>query len=46
MAPPLAALDAGALIFKREFFGYSVDLAVAGAASLLGRYRQYRQAKT
>jgi GTPase len=41
----LAALDAGALILKREFSGDSVDLAVAGPASLLGRYRKYRQAK-
>ena len=41
----LAALDAGALILKREFSGDFVDLAVAGPASLLGRYRKYRQAK-
>jgi GTPase len=41
----LAALDAGALILKREFSGDFVDLAVAGPASLLERYRQYRQAK-
>jgi GTPase len=41
----LAALDAGALILKREFSGDSVDLAVAGPASLLGRYRKYRHAK-
>jgi GTP-binding protein HflX len=41
----LAALDAGALILKREFAGESVDLAVAGPASLLGRYREYRRAK-
>ena len=39
----LAALDAGALILKREFSGDFVDLAVAGPASLLGRYRQYGQ---
>jgi GTPase len=39
----LAALDAGALILKREFSGDFVDLAVAGPASLLARYRQYRQ---
>lgn len=38
----LAALDAGALILKREFSGDSVGLAVAGPASLLGRYRKYR----
>ncbi len=41
----LAALDAGALILKREFSGDFVDLAVAGPASLLGRYRKYRQLK-
>jgi GTPase len=41
----LAALDAGALILKREFTGDLVDLAVAGPASLLARYRQYRQAE-
>jgi GTPase len=38
----LAALDAGALIQKREFADDSVDLAVAGPASLLGRYQRYR----
>ena len=42
----LAALDAGALIFKREFSGDLVDLTVAGPASLLARYRQYRHAQT
>jgi GTP-binding protein HflX len=42
----LAALEAGALILKREFSGDFVDLAVAGPASLLARYRQYRKAKT
>jgi GTPase len=42
----LAALDAGALILKREFSGDFVDLTVAGPASLLARYRQYRKAKT
>jgi GTP-binding protein HflX len=41
----LAALDAGALILHREFSGDSVDLLVAGPASLLGRYRQYREGK-
>ena len=41
----LAALDAGALILKREFSGDSVELAVAGPASLLARYRRYRDAK-
>jgi GTP-binding protein HflX len=41
----LAALDAGALILKREFSGDFVDLAVAGPASLLARYRQYRKVK-
>jgi GTPase len=38
----LAALEAGGLIQKRAFSGESVCLAVAGPASLLGRYRQYR----
>ena len=42
----LAALEAGALILKREFSGDLVDLAVAGPASLLARYRQYRQSTT
>jgi GTP-binding protein HflX len=42
----LAALEAGALILKREFSGDFVDLAVAGPASLLARYRQYRQSTT
>ncbi len=42
----LAALDAGALILKREFSGDSVALAVAGPASLLGRYRRFRRTKT
>jgi GTPase len=40
----LAALDAGALIHKREFVENSVSLAVAGPASLLGRYQRYRSA--
>ncbi len=39
----LAALEAGALIMKREFAGDFVDLSVEGPASLLGRYREYRQ---
>jgi GTP-binding protein HflX len=39
----LAALDAGALILKREFSGDFAHLAVSGPASLLGRYRQYRR---
>ena len=42
----LAALDAGALILKREFSGDLVDLTVAGPASLLARYRQYRHLQT
>ena len=41
----LAALDAGALILKREFSGNFVHLAVSGPASLLGRYRQYRRTR-
>jgi len=42
----LAALEAGALILKREFSGDFVDLEVAGPTSLLGRYPQYRRAST
>ena len=38
----LAALGAGALIREQEFVGNSVVMTVAGPASLLGRYRQYR----
>jgi len=38
----LAALGAGALIRKQEFIGNTVAMTVAGPASLLGRYRQYR----
>jgi GTP-binding protein HflX len=40
----LAALDAGAVIQKREFSGDFVHLAVAGPASLLGRFQQFRHA--
>ncbi|HZD50658.1 MAG TPA: GTPase HflX [Silvibacterium sp.] len=38
----LAALGAGALIRRREFIGDTVSMTVAGPASLLGRYRQFR----
>ena len=38
----LAALGAGALIRDREFIGNVVSMTVAGPASLLGRYRQFR----
>jgi len=38
----LAALGAGTLIRDREFIGNTVAMTVAGPASLLGRYRQYR----
>ena len=38
----LAALGAGALIREQEFMGNTVAMTVAGPASLLGRYRQYR----
>lgn len=37
-----AALEAGALIQTRDFSGDWVDLAVAGPASLLGRFQRYR----
>jgi GTP-binding protein HflX len=39
----LAALDAGALVQEREFAGEFVHLAVAGPASLLARFQQYRR---
>ena len=38
----LAALGAGALVREREFAGNCVRMTVAGPASLLGRYRQFR----
>lgn len=38
----LAALGAGAVIREREFVGNSVRMTVAGPASLLGRYREFR----
>lgn len=38
----LAALGAGAVLRDREFIGNSVKMTVAGPASLLGRYREYR----
>ena len=38
----LAALGAGALIREQEFVANTVAMTVAGPASLLGRYRQYR----
>jgi GTPase len=41
----LAALGAGAVIREREFVGNLVAMSVAGPASLLGRYRQYRTDK-
>lgn len=41
----LAALDAGAVVRARKFSANSVHLVIAGPASLLGRYRKYRQIK-
>jgi GTP-binding protein HflX len=38
----LAALGAGALLREREFRDNSVRITVAGPASLLGRYREFR----
>lgn len=38
----LAALGAGAVIREREFVGNSVRMTVAGPASLLGRYREFK----
>jgi GTP-binding protein HflX len=39
----LAALEAGAVIRDREYQGNLVSMTVAGPASLLGRYRRFRQ---
>lgn len=38
----LAALGAGALLRERQFIGNTVRMTVAGPASLLGRYREFR----
>jgi GTPase len=38
----LAALGAGAVLRDREFIGNNVRMTVAGPASLLGRYREFR----
>ena len=38
----LAALGAGAVIREREFVGNSVRMTVAGPASLLGKYREFK----
>ena len=40
----LAALEAGAVINDREYEGNLVRMMVTGPASLLGRYRRFRQA--
>jgi GTP-binding protein HflX len=39
----LAALEAGAVIGKREYEGNLVRMTIAGPASLLGRYRRFRK---
>jgi len=39
----LSALEAGAVISEREYEGNLVRMRVAGPASLLGRYRQFRK---
>jgi len=39
----LAALEAGAMIHNRQYEGNLVLMNVAGPASLLGRYRRFRQ---
>jgi GTPase len=39
----LAALEAGALIEKRGYAGDTVELLVAGPASLLGRFQKHRR---
>jgi GTP-binding protein HflX len=38
----LAALDAGAMVLRREFAGEHTLVEVSGPVSLLGRYRKYR----
>jgi len=38
----LAALGGGAVLRDREFIGNSVRMTIAGPASLLGRYREFR----
>jgi GTP-binding protein HflX len=38
----LAALEAGAILQKREYEGNLVRVTVTGPASLLGRYRRFR----
>jgi GTP-binding protein HflX len=38
----LAALGAGAVLRDRQFIDDSVHMTVAGPASLLGRYREFR----
>jgi len=38
----LAAIDAGMVVFSREYEGNLVKLAVSGPASLMGRLRKYR----
>ena len=38
----LAALGGGAVLRDREFIGNSVRMTVAGPASLLGRYKEFR----
>lgn len=38
----LAAIEAGMVIHKREYEGNLVRLTVAGPASLMGRFRQFR----
>jgi GTPase len=42
----LASLDAGSLVLQREFSDDLVHIVVAGPASLLSRYRQYKQSGT
>jgi GTP-binding protein HflX len=38
----LAAIDAGMVVYSREYEGNLVKLAVSGPASLMGRLRKYR----
>jgi GTPase len=42
----LAAIEAGMVIHKRTYEGNAVHLTVAGPASLMGRFRQFRLANS
>jgi GTP-binding protein HflX len=42
----LAAIEAGMVIHRREYEGNLVRLTVAGPASLMGRFRQFRRSRS